>query len=193
MSSVTLYNCSVGRSDCSRCHTADQKYGCVWCGSAQASCLYSDSCSEPVQQTCPAPVINSVSTPVTFSNHSVITQTSQKPFVSLSFSFPQIEPLSGLLEGGTLLTISGSNLGQKADDILHSVSVAEVPCAVIPSLYEVSSRYAATAAATCERFHHQCVSVREHVHVSEASRLFVLQDRVQDQSQRRREGGPGLC
>lgn len=56
-------------------------------------------------------------------------------------AFPQIEPLSGLLEGGTTVTISGSNLGQKAEDILHSVSVAGVPCSVIPSLYEVSSRY----------------------------------------------------
>uniref|UniRef100_A0A667XNI1 Plexin-B1 n=1 Tax=Myripristis murdjan TaxID=586833 RepID=A0A667XNI1_9TELE len=108
--SVTLYNCSVGRSDCSRCHTADQKYGCVWCGGAQASCLYSDSCSEPIEQTCPAPVIHT------------------------------IEPLSSLLEGGTVVTISGSNLGQKAEDILHSVTVAGVPCTVIPSLYEISSR-----------------------------------------------------
>ncbi|XP_062250471.1 plexin-B1 [Platichthys flesus] len=107
---VTLYNCSVGRSDCSRCHTADQKYGCVWCGTAQASCLYSDSCSEPAQHTCPAPVLHS------------------------------IEPLSGLLEGGTKVTISGSNLGQKAEDILDSVLVAGVACTVIPSLYEVSSR-----------------------------------------------------
>ncbi|XP_041835732.1 plexin-B1 isoform X3 [Melanotaenia boesemani] len=107
---VTLYNCSVGRSDCSRCHTADQKYGCVWCGGHQATCVYSDSCSEPVQKTCPAPVIHS------------------------------IEPLSGLLEGGTMVTISGSNLGQRAGDILHSVSVAGVPCTVIPQLYEVSSR-----------------------------------------------------
>ncbi|XP_026162436.1 plexin-B1 [Mastacembelus armatus] len=126
---VTLYNCSVGRSDCSRCHTADQKYACVWCGSAQASCLYSDSCSEPVQQTCPAPVISS------------------------------IEPLSGLLEGGTLVTISGSNLGQKAEDILHSVSVAGVACIVIPSLYEVSSRIVCrTKASGGERT--GCVSVK---------------------------------
>uniref|UniRef100_A0A3P8TLD1 Plexin b1b n=1 Tax=Amphiprion percula TaxID=161767 RepID=A0A3P8TLD1_AMPPE len=107
---VTLYNCSVGRSDCSRCHTADQKYGCVWCGGPQASCLYSDSCSEPVQQTCPAPVIHS------------------------------IEPLSGLLEGGTTVTISGSNLGQKAEDILHSVLVAGVPCTVIPSMTYINTR-----------------------------------------------------
>ncbi|CDQ60089.1 unnamed protein product [Oncorhynchus mykiss] len=107
---VTLYNCSVGRSDCSRCHTADQKYGCVWCGGGQSTCLYGDSCSEPIEQTCPAPVIHA------------------------------IKPLSGLVEGGTMVTISGSNLGQKAEDILHSVSVAGVSCSVIPHLYEVSSR-----------------------------------------------------
>ncbi|XP_041803784.1 plexin-B1 [Chelmon rostratus] len=127
---VTLYNCSVGRSDCSRCHTADHKYGCVWCGGAHASCLYSDSCSEPVQQTCPAPVIHS------------------------------IEPLSGLLEGSTMVTISGSNLGQKAEDILHSVSVAGVPCTVIPSLYEVSSRIVCrTKASGGEKVDHVSVKV----------------------------------
>ncbi|XP_074539567.1 plexin-B1 isoform X2 [Halichoeres trimaculatus] len=127
---VTLYNCSVGRSDCSRCHTADHKYGCVWCGGTHASCLYSDSCSEPVQQTCPAPVIHS------------------------------IEPLSGLLDGGTPLTISGSNLGQKAEDIINSVSVAGIPCTVIPSLYEVSSRIVCkTQASGGEKVGHVSVKV----------------------------------
>ncbi|KAM9860057.1 plexin-B1 [Aulostomus maculatus] len=127
---VTLYNCSVGRSDCSRCHTADQKYGCVWCGGAQATCSYSGSCGEPVQQTCPAPVIHS------------------------------IEPLSGLLEGGTMVTITGSNLGQKPDDILSSVSVAGVPCAVIISLYEVSSRIVCrTKASGGEKVGHVSVKV----------------------------------
>ncbi|KAI3370493.1 hypothetical protein L3Q82_025255 [Scortum barcoo] len=127
---VTLYNCSVGRSDCSRCHTADQKYGCVWCGGSHASCLFSHSCTESVQQTCPAPVIHS------------------------------IEPLSGLLEGGTIVTISGSNLGQKAEDILHSVSVAGVPCTVIPSLYEVSSRIVCrTKASDGEKAGHVSVKV----------------------------------
>lgn len=55
--------------------------------------------------------------------------------------FLQIEPLSGLLEGGTLVTISGSNLGQKVEDILQSVMVAGVPCSVVPELYEISTRY----------------------------------------------------
>ena len=52
----------------------------------------------------------------------------------------QIEPLTGLIEGGTVLIITGSNLGQRAEDIQHSVTVAGVPCNVIPSSYEVSSR-----------------------------------------------------
>uniref|UniRef100_A0A8C9U3D2 Plexin b1b n=1 Tax=Scleropages formosus TaxID=113540 RepID=A0A8C9U3D2_SCLFO len=94
---VTLYNCSVGRSDCSRCHTADRKYGCVWCGGPRSECLHRDSCTERVEQTCPAPLIHF------------------------------IEPLSGLVEGGTAITISGSNLGQKAQDIQHSVTVAGIP------------------------------------------------------------------
>ncbi|KAG9277058.1 plexin-B1 isoform X1 [Astyanax mexicanus] len=107
---VTLYNCSVGRSDCSQCHTADRKYECVWCGGAQSSCVHRESCSQRIADTCPAPVIHF------------------------------IEPLSGLVEGGTTLTISGSNLGQKAQDILRSVTVAGLSCSVVPHLYEISSR-----------------------------------------------------
>ncbi|KAM6982886.1 plexin-B1 [Tautogolabrus adspersus] len=108
---VTLFNCSVGRSDCSRCRTADPKYGCVWCGgSASSHCVYQDSCSDKIQQTCPAPVIHF------------------------------LDPVSGPVEGGTVVTISGSNLGQRAEDIQNSVTVAGVPCSVIRSRYEVSSR-----------------------------------------------------
>ncbi|XP_053724193.1 plexin-B1 [Synchiropus splendidus] len=117
---VTLYNCSVSRSDCSRCYTADPKYSCVWCGGVKASCLFSDSCNEPVQETCPPPVIHF------------------------------IEPLSGLLEGGTMVTILGSNLGQRVEDIFNSVSVAGVPCAVISGLYEVSSRIVCRTRASRE-------------------------------------------
>uniref|UniRef100_A0A8C1T305 Plexin-B1 n=1 Tax=Cyprinus carpio TaxID=7962 RepID=A0A8C1T305_CYPCA len=114
---VTLYNCSVGHLDCSRCHTADQKYNCVWCG---ASCVYRESCSKHIEKTCPAPLIHLV------------------------------EPLSGLVEGGITLTVSGSNLGQKAQDILQSVTVAGVPCTVIPHLYEISSRIICTTTASGE-------------------------------------------
>ncbi|XP_010791955.1 plexin-B1 isoform X2 [Notothenia coriiceps] len=108
---VTLFNCSVGRSDCSRCRTADPKYGCVWCGGATGShCVFQDSCSDNVKHSCPAPVIHF------------------------------LDPVSGPVEGGTVVTISGSNLGQRAEDIQNSVTVAGVPCSVISSRYEVSSR-----------------------------------------------------
>lgn len=61
LASVTLFNCSVGRSDCSRCRTADPKYGCVWCGGASSSrCVYQDSCTDEIKPTCPAPVIHFV-------------------------------------------------------------------------------------------------------------------------------------
>uniref|UniRef100_A0A672N2H1 Plexin-B1 n=1 Tax=Sinocyclocheilus grahami TaxID=75366 RepID=A0A672N2H1_SINGR len=56
-----------------------------------------------------------------------------------------IEPLSGPVEGGTVLTVSGSNLGQRAEDIQHSVTVAGVPCTVIPDRYQVSSSYEYTS------------------------------------------------
>ncbi|TWW56358.1 Plexin-B1 Semaphorin receptor SEP [Takifugu flavidus] len=108
---VNLFNCSVGRQDCSRCHTADPKYGCVWCNGASASgCVYQGSCNGEVQVTCPAPVIHF------------------------------LDPLSGPVEGGTVVTISGSNLGQRAEDVQNSVTVAGIPCSVINSRYEVSSK-----------------------------------------------------
>uniref|UniRef100_A0A3Q2FIH3 Plexin-B1 n=1 Tax=Cyprinodon variegatus TaxID=28743 RepID=A0A3Q2FIH3_CYPVA len=116
---LTLFNCSVGRSDCSRCRTADPKYGCVWCGGASSSsCVYRDSCADEIKHTCPAPVIHF------------------------------LDPLSGPIEGGTVVTISGSNLGQRAEDIESSVTVANVPCTVIHSRYEVSSRIVCETASS---------------------------------------------
>uniref|UniRef100_A0A8C7DCK4 Plexin-B1 n=1 Tax=Oncorhynchus kisutch TaxID=8019 RepID=A0A8C7DCK4_ONCKI len=128
---VTLFNCSVGRSDCSRCRTADQKYGCVWCGGARSKCSYRDSCAGEIKQSCPAPVIH------------------------------LMEPISGPVEGGTVVTISGSNLGQKAEDIQNSVTIAGVPCTVINSRYEISSRIVCeTTASGGEKSGQASVEVR---------------------------------
>uniref|UniRef100_A0A4W4HQZ0 Plexin-B1 n=1 Tax=Electrophorus electricus TaxID=8005 RepID=A0A4W4HQZ0_ELEEL len=108
---VRLYNCSVGRADCSRCYTAEPLYDCTWCEGSRSRCVHRDSCTAHIQHICPAPHIH------------------------------LIEPLSGPVEGGTLITISGSNLGQRTEDIQHSVTVAGAPCTVLPSRYEISSRY----------------------------------------------------
>ena len=61
-------------------------------------------------------------------------------FVDFSTTVLQMEPISGPVDGGTVVTISGSNLGQKAEDIQNSVTLAGVPCTVINSRYEISSR-----------------------------------------------------
>ncbi|KAG7323182.1 hypothetical protein KOW79_012884 [Hemibagrus wyckioides] len=128
---MRLYNCSVGRSDCSRCHTAEPRYGCVWCEGTQSSCVFRNSCKNHIKHTCPAPHIH------------------------------QIEPQSGPVEGGTVITITGSNLGQRAEDIEHSVFVAGVPCIVIPTRYEISSSIVCkTTASGSKRKGHVSVEVK---------------------------------
>nr|XP_010301969.1 PREDICTED: plexin-B1 isoform X2 [Balearica regulorum gibbericeps] len=127
---VTFYNCSVGHTDCSRCQTADSKYNCVWCGGDNPSCIFRGSCKEEVEDLCPAPLIHSV------------------------------YPLSGPVEGGTRITITGSNLGQKHQDIAETVTVAGIPCAVDAQEYEISSSIVCvTGGSWTERFGHIVVEV----------------------------------
>lgn len=64
---VTLYNCSVGRQDCSLCKNADHKYSCVWCAKHKA-CVYEKLCmpsqpgsQDPYDVECPNPEITDVS------------------------------------------------------------------------------------------------------------------------------------
>lgn len=84
-----------------------------------------------------------------------------------------------------MVTISGSNLGQKVEDILHSVSVAGVPCSVISSLYEISSRYKQSTSAGV---------LAEVTERNTCSTLpFVLQDCVQNRSQWWGEFRTGVC
>ncbi|CAJ1084926.1 plexin-D1 [Xyrichtys novacula] len=48
----------------------------------------------------------------------------------------RIFPLRGPVEGGTLLTIQGRNLGRRAEAV--KVSIGDVPCTILPELYTVS-------------------------------------------------------
>lgn len=108
---VVLYDCSVGHGDCSRCQTAVPQYDCVWCEGEHPRCVAREACNEAetVATQCPAPLIHSV------------------------------EPLTGPIDGGTRVTIRGSNLGQHVQDVLGTVRVAGVPCAVDVGEYDVSS------------------------------------------------------
>ncbi|XP_035511823.1 plexin-D1 [Morone saxatilis] len=48
----------------------------------------------------------------------------------------KIFPLRGPVEGGTLLTVQGRNLGRRAGAV--KVSIGDVPCSLLPELYTVS-------------------------------------------------------
>uniref|UniRef100_A0A2K5EB72 Plexin-B1 n=1 Tax=Aotus nancymaae TaxID=37293 RepID=A0A2K5EB72_AOTNA len=121
---VVLYDCSVGHGDCSRCQTAMPQYGCVWCEGERPRCVTREACgeaeAEAVATQCPAPLIHSV------------------------------EPLTGPVDGGTRVTIRGSNLGQHVQDVLGMVTVAGVPCAVDTQEYEVSSSLVCITGASGE-------------------------------------------
>ncbi|XP_064537604.1 plexin-B [Drosophila montana] len=114
---VILYKCDVlgshrEHADCSLCVTRDPKYQCAWCGS---SCVYNETCAGSVvgagsalslQNECPRPRIDI------------------------------IKPLSGPVEGGTLVTIEGSNLGIREEDVRGKISIGTVPCELVN--YQIS-------------------------------------------------------
>jgi len=49
-----------------------------------------------------------------------------------------MHPLSGPIQGGTLVTIEGSNLGTSFDEIRDKISIGGQPC--VPLNYSVSVR-----------------------------------------------------
>ncbi|XP_041428406.1 plexin-B3-like isoform X2 [Xenopus laevis] len=114
---VVLYNCSVGQSDCSRCQALHDQYNCMWCAKMEGeACLHQSQCQQSAIDVCPTPTINSFS------------------------------PLTGIIEGGTTLAITGANMGQKAEDV--SVKVAGHPCTLLPDLYITSNRIVCTLSAS---------------------------------------------
>ncbi|XP_077452194.1 plexin-B2b [Stigmatopora argus] len=109
---VTLYNCSVGREDCSLCKNADLKYRCVWCARHKA-CVYEQLCVPDLHEDhqdaeCPAPRIT------------------------------DIIPRFGPLQGGIAITIRGSNLGIRKEDI-ERITVVGEPCVHQQDKYSVST------------------------------------------------------
>lgn len=51
-----------------------------------------------------------------------------------------MEPASGPLEGGILVTITGSNLGMRYQDVVDGVTVADVQCLPQAEGYKISTR-----------------------------------------------------
>ncbi|XP_040885699.1 plexin-B2a [Toxotes jaculatrix] len=109
---VVLYNCSVGREDCSLCKHADAKYQCVWCATSR-TCVYQGLCPSPQPEQCPNPEITDI--------------------------IPHFGPLNGRIS----VTIKGSNMGIKKEDI-RKITVAGVDC-----LHQ-GDRYSVSTSVVCE-------------------------------------------
>uniref|UniRef100_UPI0037E9BEC6 plexin-B2-like n=1 Tax=Semicossyphus pulcher TaxID=241346 RepID=UPI0037E9BEC6 len=109
---VVLYNCSVGREDCSLCKHADAKYQCVWCA-ATRTCVYRELCPSPQPAQCPNPEITDI--------------------------IPRYGPLNGRIS----VTIKGSNMGIKKEDI-KKITVAGVDCV------HQGDRYSVSTSVVCE-------------------------------------------
>ncbi|XP_059150420.1 plexin-B-like isoform X2 [Physella acuta] len=108
---VTLYKCDVlASNECSMCVNLNYTRPYLQCYWCQNSCTYSSSCKQHASITCPAPHIEAV------------------------------WPLSGPIQGGTNVTISGTNLGTKFDDIEKAITVANVACIPFRELYSPSKK-----------------------------------------------------
>ncbi|XP_026506045.1 plexin-D1 [Terrapene carolina triunguis] len=66
------------------------------------------------------------------------TESPQIPVMCPAPEIRKIEPLSGPLEGGTLLTIRGRNLGRRFSDVVNAVKIGSVRCAPLWDRYMVS-------------------------------------------------------
>uniref|UniRef100_H3AVW2 Plexin D1 n=1 Tax=Latimeria chalumnae TaxID=7897 RepID=H3AVW2_LATCH len=64
----------------------------------------------------------------------------------------KIEPLAGPLEGGTLLTIRGRNLGRRFSDISNTTRIGGVSCRPLPERYLVSEEIVCVTGETPRAF-----------------------------------------
>ncbi|EEC13881.1 plexin B, putative, partial [Ixodes scapularis] len=107
---VTLYKCLLLGSHGGRqdCSLCLTRDKRYQCSWCGGSCNYGPSCVEPVTTSCPPPRID------------------------------WIHPLNGPVEGGTLVTIEGSNLGTSEEEIRDKILIGGVPC--VPVEYSVSNK-----------------------------------------------------
>lgn len=124
---IVLYKCDVlathrEHADCSLCVTRDQKYQCAWCRNA---CVYNETCSGTTNN------IGGDLISTTHNNYALLRANEcPRPRIDM------IKPLFGPIEGGTLVTIEGSNLGIREEDVRGKISIGNVPCELVG--YEIS-------------------------------------------------------
>uniref|UniRef100_A0A8C7ZCH0 Plexin-A2 n=1 Tax=Oryzias sinensis TaxID=183150 RepID=A0A8C7ZCH0_9TELE len=106
---VHLYKCSAQRDSCGMCLRAEKKFQCGWC-SGEGRCT--------MKQHCP-PISPYASRWLDLSSRNV---KCTNPRIT------EVSPVAGPVEGGTLVTIKGLNLGLSFSELEGNVEVAGVQC-----------------------------------------------------------------
>nr|XP_006814462.1 PREDICTED: plexin-A4-like [Saccoglossus kowalevskii] len=112
---VNLYKCDVERPNCGICQQAELKYQCGWCNNVnEQKCTVVDKCNPEDswltrEDICPNPTIT------------------------------KIKPEAGPIEGGTRLTIMGSNLGTNSSNVKH-IDVAGLECLPQTDGYKIAEQ-----------------------------------------------------
>ncbi|XP_014244949.1 plexin-B isoform X2 [Cimex lectularius] len=107
---LTLYKCDIlgSHRDHADCSLCVTRELKYNCAWCSSTCDYAESCKLTPTKECPKPRID------------------------------MIKPLSGPIEGGTMVTIEGSNLGLREEDVAGKIHIGNTPCNLVE--YNVSVR-----------------------------------------------------
>uniref|UniRef100_A0A3B5M506 Plexin A2 n=1 Tax=Xiphophorus couchianus TaxID=32473 RepID=A0A3B5M506_9TELE len=118
---VHLYKCAAQRDSCGMCLKADRKFQCGWC-SGEGRCTLRHHC----------PLINPYTT--RWLNLSSKNVKCTNPRIT------EVTPMAGPPEGGTRVTIYGTNLGLAFSDMVDNVEVAGVRCTPVEEGYIIAEQ-----------------------------------------------------
>jgi hypothetical protein len=143
--SIILYKCDVlgSHKDHSDCSLCVTREPKYQCTWCNNQCAFNDTCITPTSKECPKPKIFS------------------------------IKPLSGPIQGGTLVTIEGSNLGIREEDVRGKIRIGNVPCELVS--YEISVKIECRTAAV-DKESLATVRVGNDAGVAESSVSFEYKD-----------------
>uniref|UniRef100_A0AAX7TYL7 Plexin-A2 n=1 Tax=Astatotilapia calliptera TaxID=8154 RepID=A0AAX7TYL7_ASTCA len=118
---VHLYKCAAQRDSCGMCLKAERKFQCGWC-SGEGRCTLRHHC----------PPINPYTT--RWLNLSSKNVKCTNPRIT------EVTPVAGPPEGGTRVTIHGTNLGLAFSDMVGNVEVAGVRCTPVEDGYIIAEQ-----------------------------------------------------
>uniref|UniRef100_A0AAQ4QCH3 Plexin-A2 n=1 Tax=Gasterosteus aculeatus aculeatus TaxID=481459 RepID=A0AAQ4QCH3_GASAC len=118
---VHLYKCAAQRDSCGTCLKAERKFQCGWC-SGEGRCTLRHHC----------PPINPYTT--RWLNLSSKNVKCTNPRIA------EVTPVAGPPEGGTRVTIHGTNLGLAFSDMVGNVEVAGVRCTPVEEGYIIAEQ-----------------------------------------------------